>query len=191
MKSEQQGTLRRILFTNATIIISKDVSRNEKPMPVSYCAGSNEGRGWPRETHHTAFFPGWFSTEFPTTSETRSYVKHQFVGKKSDNHFVLLTRPHMHFTWCSHVFLTHSLACLIEWRQNSVYTFWGPFCISFLFIFFVFSSLILSQCSCLFSYFIFLILWNITDGLPIKISATSCLSPIQYASDSKIISYFV
>jgi hypothetical protein len=81
---------------HATIIISKDVPHKEKLMPLSYCAGSNKGRGWPRETDHTAFFLGWFSTEFPTTSKTCSYVKYQFNGNKSDNHLVLLT------TWLCH-----------------------------------------------------------------------------------------
>jgi hypothetical protein len=64
------------------MIVPKGVVQNIKLINLSYCAGSNKGRGWPRETHYTAFFLGWFSDEFPTTSKTCSDVKHQFGGKK-------------------------------------------------------------------------------------------------------------
>jgi hypothetical protein len=82
---------------HATMIISKDVPRNKRLMTLYYCAGSNKGWGWPRETRHTAFLLGWFSNEFPTTAKTCSYVKHQFSGKKSDNHLVLHTNWICHF----------------------------------------------------------------------------------------------
>jgi hypothetical protein len=51
-------------------------------MNLLYCVGHNKRRGWPTENHHTAFFLGWYSTEFPSTTKTCSHVKYQYSGKK-------------------------------------------------------------------------------------------------------------
>jgi hypothetical protein len=51
-------------------------------MNLFYCVGHNKRLGWPTESHHTAFFLGWHSNEFPSTTKTCSHVKCQFSGKK-------------------------------------------------------------------------------------------------------------
>jgi hypothetical protein len=71
----------------------KQIIHNVNLIIISCCIGSNKGQSWSREGHHTAFFLGWNSNEFPTTSKTCSYVKHQFSGKyctlKWFHHFLL------------------------------------------------------------------------------------------------------
>jgi hypothetical protein len=55
---------------------------NVKLMNLFYCVGHNKRCGWPTEDHHTVFFLGWYSNEFPSTAKTCSDVKCQFSGKK-------------------------------------------------------------------------------------------------------------